>query len=147
MPAAWVGGALAAFIVAAIATRFHHDVVRIYEARERLLRGALLLDVDAAGEFARHHPRVAINVPLDELEQRTADIGPIDRPIVVFAHSFRRGARAVRALRSMGYRDVFDAAGVRTKEQLNEALATAADFRNNERETVELAATGRPAGA
>jgi rhodanese-related sulfurtransferase len=141
MPAAWAGIAVAGLIIAVIASRFHHDVTRMYEARKHLERGAVLIDVDSHGEFARHHPRMAINIPLEELARRAGEIGPVDQPIVVFAHRWRRGAQAAHELAAMGYRDVLNAAGVRTKEQLNEALVTAAEARANKAETVELAAT------
>src|SRR5690606_7977650 len=65
MPAALVGVAAAAFIVGVAWSRFHHDVVRIFEARDRLRSGGVLLDVDLRGDFAQRHPRLAINIPLD----------------------------------------------------------------------------------
>lgn len=125
MPGALVGAAAASFIMGVIFSRFHHDVVRLFDARERLRQGGALLDVDREGDFVRRHPRLAINIPLDELERRAMELGSKNRPIVVYAHRWRDGVRAVRLLRSLGFRDVYDAAGVRVKEKLSDAAARA----------------------
>jgi rhodanese-related sulfurtransferase len=126
MPAALLGFAIATLIVGAIATRFHHDVIRVYEARDRLRRpGAVLLDVDSAGEFAKRHPELARNIPLAELEMRAREIGAPDTPVVVYARRWRDGANAVHVLRALGFSDVFDAAGATTKQELSAAAARA----------------------
>lgn len=140
MPGALIGFAVAAFLVGGIAARFHHDVVRLYEARERLARGARLVDVDAAGDFARRHPELAVNIPLHDLAARAHELGAVDTPIVVFAHRWRDGARAVHVLRSVGYLDVFDAAGVRAKEVLAKAALPKED--RGVPEDIELAPRG-----
>ena len=146
MPAALLGFALATFLVGGICSLFHHDVMRIFEARDRLRRGGVLLDVERCGDFAYRHPRLAINIPLAELAKRAPhELGPTERPIVVYAHRWRDGLKAVHLLRSLGFRDVFDAAGVRVKEKLSEAAAyadAARIHRDEERgvpEDVELA--------
>lgn len=124
MPAL-AGFAAAAFIVGVIWSRFHRDVIRIFEAKDRLRDGAVLLDVDLEGDFAARHPHLAINIPLPELAQRAHELGSKSRPVVVYAHVWRDGMKAVRLLRALGFEDVFDAAGVRVKEKLSEAAATA----------------------
>lgn len=116
-------------IVGTCAAAWHHYVVRTSKARAWLARGAVLVDVDTAGEFARHHPRVAINVPLEDLSRRAHELGHKDTPIVVFAHSWTRGARATAELRGMGFWDVMNAAGLHTKERLSAEAARAADAR------------------
>lgn len=148
MLGALLGFAYGALCAGGLAAMFHHDAMRIYEARDRLHhRGAVLLDVDGAGDFAQRHPRLAVNIPLHELAARAHELGPLDKPIVVYAHHWRDGAKAVHLLRSHGFLDVFDAAGVRTKEKLSAAAAHADAARarfEDERgvpENIELAAT------
>jgi rhodanese-related sulfurtransferase len=120
------GGACVAFL----ASRFHHDVTRIFEARDRLHhRGSVLLDVDCCSDFAQRHPRVAINIPLEELATRAHELEPKSRSIVVYAHRWRDGMKAVHLLRSLGFHHVFDAAGVRVKEKLSAAAAHADEAR------------------
>jgi rhodanese-related sulfurtransferase len=114
-----LGGALCG----AFALMFHHYVVRIFKARSWLSRGAVLVDVDIAGEFARHHPRVAVSVPLEALAQRAHELGERSNPVVIFAHSWSRGARAVHLLRGVGFTEVMNAAGLETKEKLDAEAA------------------------
>lgn len=122
MPAL-AGFAVAALIIGIIGARFHYDVVRLFEARDRLRAGGVLLDVDRTGDFVDRHPQLAVNIPLAELARRAHELGPIDKPIVIYAHRFRDGAEAAHLLRSMGFKDVFDAAGVRVKEKLSATAA------------------------
>lgn len=125
MSGAWLGAIVGSGACVALAILFHHYAVRVSNARAWLTRGALLVDVDAAGEFARHHPRVAVNIPLEDLARRAHELGTRERPLVVFAHSWLRGARATRELRALGTWEVMNAAGLYTKEKLNEAARDA----------------------
>jgi rhodanese-related sulfurtransferase len=131
MVTAWVGFLVAATMIAFFAALFHHEVGRIHTAREWLSRGAILVDVDDAGEFALHHPRVAVSIPRAELARRAHELGPTSQPIVVFAHAWRRGAMAASELRSIGYWDVLNVAGVRTKEKLSAAVSRAEALRDD----------------
>lgn len=80
----------------------------VADARQAVGRGAFLLDVRTPEEFAAGHVPGAINIPVDQLEQRLGELGPTDAPIVVYCHSGRRSARAARLLDKQGYRDVLD---------------------------------------
>jgi rhodanese-related sulfurtransferase len=100
---------------------FRHYVVRVHKACALLTRGAILVDVDTAEEFARHHPRVAVNIPLEQLARRVHELGGLERPIVVFAHSWARGARAVHRHGMRGFTEVLNAAGLYTRERLSVA--------------------------
>jgi len=111
------------------AALFHHYVVRIYTAGSWLSKGALLVDVDTVGEFALRHPAVAISMPLEVLAKRASDLGSRNRPMVVFAHRWSRGARAVNDLHRLGFRTVLNAAGMRFNERLSAAAERAAESR------------------
>lgn len=123
---------LAALAVGILTMLFHHAVMRIYKAREWLARGAILVDVDTASEFATHHPRIAVSMPLETLVQQATSLGTRRTSIVVFAHSWWRGAKAVRVLRRIGFSDVYNAAGVHTKEELSMAAARSPAAQDNE---------------
>ena len=126
MSEAWRGILLAVAAAGILMVLFHHAVVRIYKARDWLARGAILVDVDTASEFADHHPRIAVSLPLELLVEHAGSIGERNSRIVVFAHSWWRGSKAARELRRLGFVDVFNAAGVHTKEELSMAAARAA---------------------
>ena len=76
-------------------------------ARELVKQGALLLDVRTPGEYAEKHIPDAVNIPVQELESRMAEL-PRDRPIVVYCRSGHRSARAATMLKTAGYTSVYD---------------------------------------
>lgn len=73
----------------------------------------LLLDVRGPDEFATGHLQDALNIPVDQLAQRLAELGPKSRPIGVYCRSGRRSARAVELLRRAGFQTVVDLGGQR----------------------------------
>lgn len=77
-------------------------------ARALAERGALLLDVRSADEFACDHVAGAVNIPLGELSLRRDEIGHRERPVVVYCRSGRRSAEAAAWLRSQGFSHVHD---------------------------------------
>jgi phage shock protein E len=68
--------------------------------------GATLLDVRTPEEFSERHLEGAVNIPVDQVEARLAEI-PRDRPVVVYCRSGARSMSAARILRRGGY-DVED---------------------------------------
>lgn len=75
-------------------------------AHEAVSQGALLLDVRTPEEFAEKHLPGAINIPLDQLESRLVDVGPMDKPVVVYCRTGRRSGQAAELLQKVGYTDV-----------------------------------------
>lgn len=67
----------------------------------------LVVDVRGADEFEGElgHIDGAVNIPLDELENRLEEI-PADRPLALVCRTDRRSLAAARQLRSRGYPDV-----------------------------------------
>jgi phage shock protein E len=82
------------------------------EAVRRLLQaGALVLDVRTPGEFAAGAYPGAINIPVQELARRVAEV-PRGRPIVVYCAAGIRSAWAERFLRMQGHAEVVNAGGL-----------------------------------
>ena len=77
----------------------------------RLVAGTLL-DVRSADEFAAGHLRGALNVPVQELNQRLAELGAKDRPVAIYCRSGRRSAVAAQLLRAAGFTSVTDLGGL-----------------------------------
>jgi len=77
-----------------------HDAA---EARRLVASGALLLDVRSEAEYARGHLPGALNIPVQELAERTAEVGKAGREVVVYCRSGMRSARAARLLSDAGF--------------------------------------------
>ena len=76
------------------------------EARKLVAGGARLLDVRSPGEYAGGHLPGAVNIPVQEIERRLADVGPRDGELVLYCRSGSRSARAAEILRQHGFTKV-----------------------------------------
>lgn len=77
--------------------------------KEAVSRGALLLDVRTPAEFASGHVDGAVNVPVQELDEKWASLGvPADREVVVYCQRGRRSAKAKALLAGKGVTKVID---------------------------------------
>jgi len=86
------------------------SAVPFSRVRELHARGAFFLDVREKEEFEYAHILGSVNVPLGELRERLADI-PKDRPVYALCRTGQRSYNAVRALRQLGFDQVFNVAG------------------------------------
>jgi phage shock protein E len=74
---------------------------------------ALFIDVRSAGEFASGYLEGAVNVPLDQLQQRMPQLVPdLDRELVLYCASGARSAFACGLLQQLGYRRARNGGGV-----------------------------------
>ena len=78
------------------------------DARALVANGAALLDVRSRGEFAGGHLDGAVNIPVDQIANRSGEIGPKERPVVLYCASGMRSASAASTLRSLGFTSVSD---------------------------------------
>ena len=81
------------------------DPERAALARQWVEEGATLLDVRTPGEFGQGHLRGALNVPVQVLQQRIAEV-PGAR-VVVYCRSGGRSASAAKMLERYG-KEVLD---------------------------------------
>lgn len=77
------------------------------EAHRLVTAGALLLDVRTPDEFSSRHIPGALNIPVDELPGRLAEV-PEGRDVIVYCASGARSARAAKQLREAGRTRVRD---------------------------------------
>ncbi len=96
-----------ALTVPLVATACASDVTRA-QAHHLVLHGARLLDVRSPAEFAERHPAQAINIPIEDLKKRTAELGARNQPIVVYCHTGVRSGLAVQLLRKAGFTAVYN---------------------------------------
>jgi rhodanese-related sulfurtransferase len=74
--------------------------------------GGTLVDVRTAAEFASGHLPGAINVPVDELPRRYAEIGNPAKAVVVYCRSGVRSAAAATELKARGFTQVINLGGM-----------------------------------
>ncbi len=80
--------------------------------RDKIKAGAKIIDVRTAGEFADGAYPMALNIPLGELPGKLEELGPKDKPIVLYCASGARSAQAARLLKQAGFADVVNAGGL-----------------------------------
>ncbi len=102
-----VWGAIAVLVVAT-GCRVHAPATTSEAAHRWVDEGALLLDVRTPEEFAAGHVEGAVNIPVQTLAERISEVGPRERPVVVYCRSGGRSAKATALLREAGYQQVLD---------------------------------------
>lgn len=78
---------------------------------DKIRAGAAVIDVRTPDEFEDGHYEGARNIPVNLLEARLAELGPKDKPVIVYCASGARSALAARILKGAGFRDVTNAGG------------------------------------
>ena len=86
-------------------------------AKELIGKGATVIDVRTADEYADEHLPNATNIPVQELPERLSDIaklvgGDKTKPIVVYCAAGGRAGKAKRALDDAGYTHVINGGGL-----------------------------------
>lgn len=71
----------------------------------------VLIDVRTAGEFSGGHIVDSINIPVEQLQSRIAEV-PQGMPVIVYCRSGNRSATAARILDQAGFGEVYDLGGV-----------------------------------
>jgi phage shock protein E len=79
---------------------------------EKIRAGALLVDVRTPDEFKDGSYNGAINIPLAALLSRQEELGPKDRPLILFCASGARSGLGARLLKQAGFSDVTNAGGL-----------------------------------
>ena len=74
--------------------------------------GASIIDVRSSDEFADGAYPGARNIPVNALVHRLADVGPKEKPVVVYCASGGRSAVAQQILKANGFTDVTNAGGL-----------------------------------
>ncbi len=100
----WIGAA----VVAAAFFFWKRADLDSAKARELVAGGAMLVDVRSPAEFATGHLDGARNVPVGEIARRAKELGPADRPVIVYCASGTRSALAKRALVNAGFAQVYN---------------------------------------
>jgi phage shock protein E len=78
----------------------------------KIKAGAAIIDVRSPDEFADGFYPGAKNVPINALVNRLTEVGPKDKPVVVYCASGGRSAVAQQILKANGFTDVTNAGGL-----------------------------------
>ena len=78
----------------------------------KIKAGAKIVDVRTVEEFEEEHFPNALNIPVDQIQQRLIEFGEKNKPLVLYCASGARSAYAAKILRSAGYVDVINAGGL-----------------------------------
>lgn len=69
---------------------------------------AELIDVRTPREFATNGLTGARNIPVQHLKRRFGEVGPKERPVVVYCRSGSRSGHAAGLLKNAGFTTVYD---------------------------------------
>jgi phage shock protein E len=86
------------------------SVVRGDQARVLVDKGAKLLDVRTLGEFDSGHIDGAVNIPVQELQNRLSELDKV-QPVVVYCASGKRSSAAMTMMKDGGFAQVYDLGG------------------------------------
>lgn len=81
------------------------------DAKRLVQAGATLVDVRTPEEFSAGHIQGAVNIPVQHIDSRAAEI-PKDKPVVVYCRSDARSGQAASILRGKGREDVHNLGGM-----------------------------------
>ena len=100
----------------------------------------LVSDVRTAEEYAQGHVRYAINIVLDNLEQKVADIEDFkDKNVVTICRSGKRSQKAAELLQKKGFKYLFNADGVESYKYTT--MTKVANVRGKELQAIVNAGT------
>ncbi len=80
--------------------------------KEKIAAGAKVVDVRSPAEFADGAYPGAVNIPLPAIPARMSELGPKDKPVVLYCASGARSGQAMRFLKQNGFADVVNAGGL-----------------------------------
>jgi phage shock protein E len=84
----------------------------VNSVEKKIQEGAVIVDVRTIDEYEDGHFPKAINIPVNELPKRAAEIGPKDKPVLLYCESGSRSAMGAMLLKTMGFSDVTNAGGI-----------------------------------
>ncbi len=79
---------------------------------EKIAKGATIVDVRTPEEFEEEHFPNALNISVEQVQDRLAEFGEKSNPVIVYCASGSRSAYAARVLKMAGFTDVINAGGL-----------------------------------
>lgn len=79
---------------------------------KELIEKGTVVDVRSPQEFAGEHFPGAINIPLEEVQEKVNDFKEIPKPIIAYCRSGNRSGMAVSMLKQAGITDAVNGGGL-----------------------------------
>ena len=76
--------------------------------RSALKRGAIVIDVRSGTEYDRGHVPDAFNIPAERVAASAGRLKATGKPVIVCCQSGDRSAKAVKALKAAGLKEVYN---------------------------------------
>jgi len=70
--------------------------------KELVKKGAVIVDVRTAGEYGSGHIRGSVNIPVDKIKSKAADLKAKGKPVITVCRSGSRSSMAKGILQSAG---------------------------------------------
>jgi phage shock protein E len=83
----------------------------------KTLNNNTIVDVRTPGEFLSEHIPGAINIPLEQVQQRINEFKELPKPIVAYCRSGNRSGIAVSILKQNGIADAVNGGGLEDLKQ------------------------------
>ena len=89
------------------AERAHASADMVVSPESGMARPIVLVDVRTPEEYRTGHKEGALNIPVDEVEQRAAQLLPDKNAVILlYCRTGKRADKALEVLRKMGYSHV-----------------------------------------
>jgi len=79
---------------------------------DKIKAGAKIVDVRTPEEYEFGYYPGAVNISVEQVQDRLAEFGPKDKPVIVYCETGSRSAYAAMILKRSGYADVTNAGGL-----------------------------------
>lgn len=83
----------------------------------KILNNATMVDVRTPEEFLNEHIPGAINIPLEQVQQRINEFKELPKPIMSYCRSGNRSGMAVTILKQNGIAEVINGGGINELKQ------------------------------
>ena len=85
----------------------NYKLIPIDQAKDMIEKNTvLLMDVRTSNEYDLMHIKNAINIPVNEIEQKILQVEQ-DKPLMVYCSSGARSKTAIQILNNLGYNNIY----------------------------------------
>ena len=79
---------------------------------ELVKQGAMIIDVRSPAEYKGGHIKGSVNIPLDELPKKIADLQEKQQPVITVCRSGNRSNIGMNFLHQQGLKEVYNGGGL-----------------------------------